>query len=79
MENTLVGTVEFVMLNHLMKNWNTVNNQDLLTLMTVNHVDSNLDELDRINRLNQIHYAFETALEDKTVQTEAQPKTIWPV
>ena len=35
MENTLVGTVDSVMLNHLMKNWNTVNNQDLLTLMTV--------------------------------------------
>lgn len=35
------------------------------------HVDSNLDELDRISRLNKIHYAFETALEDKTIQTEA--------
>ena len=35
MENMLVGTVGFAMLNHLMKNWNTVNNQDLLTLMTV--------------------------------------------
>ena len=59
------------MLNQLNEELEYCKHQDLLTLMTVNSLTANLDELDRISRLNQIHYAFETALEDKTVQTEA--------